>query len=696
MTHLVWTPFLSDSWLILVGLVLIVPVLLSMVMRQRGAMLRLLGALALLAALGNPSIEVENREALKDIVALVVDHSGSQSLSVRLAQTEKALAEVKKRLADLSNIEVRTIDVKDIGDDGTRAFDALQQGLSDVPPERIGGAVLITDGQVDDVPKSLDALGFHAPVHALITGFEGERDRHIELVDTPQFGIVGKDQLIRLRVADLGFTAPVPVSVRRDGVAIAGGTAIPGQLIAIPVRIDHGGPNVIEIEAELAPGELTPINNKAVITVEGIRDRLKVLLVSGAPHPGERTWRNMLKSDANVDLIHFTILRPPEKQDGTPVSELSLIAFPTRELFETKIAEFDLIIFDRYADLAILPPAYFGNIVTYVRNGGALLIAAGPEFAGAESPAETPLRALLPAFPDGDVIEHPFLPRLTDVGKRHPVTRDLSGGDSEPPQWGEWTRQISTGNISGMAVMSGDADKPLLILRHEKKGRVALLLSDHSWLWARNFRGGGPHLDLLRRTGHWLMKEPELEEEALRAHANGNTLILERQTMADKANPVTLVAPSGEAQTVTLDPVRPGLWRSVLTPTAQGLYRANDGALSAFASLGPANPREFQNVMSTTERLAAFTAATGGSVRRIATHADDALRLPNVLSLNSGARFSGSDFIAFRKTDSAVVLGLSLWPIFAGLGGLALLAFGLLAGWIGEGRGFGVKRRPNA
>jgi hypothetical protein len=223
-----------------------------------------------------------------------------------------------------------------------------------------------------------------------------------------------------------------------------------------------------------------------------------------------------------------------------------------------------------------------------------------------------------------------------------------------------------------------------------------LLLSDHSWLWARNFRGGGPHLDLLRRTGHWLMKEPELEEEALRAHANGNTLILERQTMANKANPVTLVAPSGETQTVALGPVRPGLWRAVLTPTAQGLYRANDGSLSAFASLGPANPREFQNVMSTTERLAAFTAATSGSVRRIATHADDALRLPNILSLNSGARFSGSDFIALRKTDSAVVLGLSLWPIFAGLGGLALLAFGLLAGWIGEGRGFGVKGRPNA
>ncbi len=694
MITLVWTPFLSTPWLVLLGLALVVPVLLMLAKRQGGAVFRLLGALALLAALGNPSIEVENREALKDVVALVIDHSGSQSLSVRPGQTEKAVAEVKSRLAKLSDIEVKTIEVTDKGEDGTRAFDALQQGLADIPPERIGGALLITDGLVDDVPKSLEALGFHAPVHALITGFEGERDRRIELVDTPQFGLVGKEQLIRLRVTDPGFSEPVPVSVRRDGVDIAGGTAKPGQLIAIPVKIEHGGPNVIEIEAEAAPGELTGINNKAVITVEGIRDRLKVLLVSGVPHPGERTWRNMLKSDANVDLIHFTILRPPEKQDGTPVSELSLIAFPTRDLFETKIADFDLIIFDRYADLAILPPAYFGNIVTYVRNGGALLIAAGPEFAGSESPAETPLRALLPAFPDGDVIEHPFLPRLTDAGKRHPVTRDLSGGGSEPPQWGEWTRQISTGNVSGMTVMSGDDNKPLLILRHEKKGRVALLLSDHSWLWARNFRGGGPHLDLLRRTGHWLMKEPELEEEALRAHAQGERLTIERQTMADQAKPVTLVAPSGATQTVELEAVRPGLWQAVLSPKELGLYRVNEGDLSAFASLGPANPREFQQVLSTPDRLLPLASASSGSVRRLANRADGPLLVPNLVSLHSGARFAGGDFLAFRKTDSAVVRGLSLWPVFAGLGGLALLVAGLLACWIGEGRGFGLRRRP--
>jgi hypothetical protein len=688
MGTIIWSPVLPSYWIILLAFAIFIPVIAMAVTRQRGTAFRLIAALSLLAALGNPSFQFEKREPLKDVVALVIDHTGSQSLSTRIDQTDKAVESVKKKLLALPNIEIRTIDVNDTNEDGTLAFHALQRGLSDIAPERLSGALLITDGQIDDVPKSVEALGFHAPLHALITGYEGERDRRIELIDTPQFGLVGKDQQIRLRITDPGSTAPIPVTVRRDGQPIAGGTAVPGKIITLPIHIEHGGPNLIEIEADPAADELTTINNKSVIAIEGIRDRLKVLLVSGVPHPGERTWRNTLKSDANVDLVHFTILRPPEKQDGTPVNELSLIAFPTRELFETKIADFDLIIFDRYADLAILPPAYFGNIVRYVRNGGALLIAAGPEFAGSESPAETPLRALLPAFPDGDIIEHPFLPRLTEAGKRHPVTRDLSGSATEPPQWGAWTRQISTGNISGTAIMSGDADKPLLILRHENKGRVALLLSDHAWLWARNFRGGGPHLDLLRRLGHWLMKEPQLEEEAIRASAHNTRLTIERQTMADTINPIILTAPNGQTQSISLQQTKPGLWRAELNPGALGLYRVSDGPLTAFAHLGPANPREFQNVLSTPERLAAITAATGGSVRRIAHHIKDTPTIQAILSLSGNVRYAGNDFIAFKNTDSSIIKGLSLWPIFIGFSGLALLMAGLLIGWLGESIGF--------
>jgi hypothetical protein len=239
-----------------------------------------------------------------------------------------------------------------------------------------------------------------------------------------------------------------------------------------------------------------------------------VLLVSGEPHAGERAWRNLLKSDAAVDLVHFTILRPPEKQDGTPISELSLIAFPTRELFVEKIDEFDLIIFDRYQNRGVLPVLYYDYIARYVEEGGALLVAAGPELAGAESIAETPLAPALPALPTGDVTLSGYYPRLSDDGRRHPVTRDLPGGGIEPPGWGRWFRTVGVRDTTGDEVMRGADGQPLLVLNRYGEGRVAMLLSDHGWLWARGFEGGGPHVALYRRIAHWLMQEPSLEEEA--------------------------------------------------------------------------------------------------------------------------------------------------------------------------------------
>ena len=193
----------------------------------------------------------------------------------------------------------------------------------------------------------------------------------------------------------------------------------------------------------------------------------------------------------------------------------------------------------------MLPLIYFDNITRFVREGGAVLVAAGPDYASQTSIWRTPLDAILPAEPNGNVTERGFHARLTELGKRHPVTRDLEGSDSDPPHWSQWFRLVDTRNPTGTAVMEGPDNKPLLVLAREGEGRVALLLSDHIWLWARGFQGGGPHLDLLRRLSHWLMKEPDLEEEALRLTVRGHELLVRRQTMADEASPVTLTSPSG-------------------------------------------------------------------------------------------------------------------------------------------------------
>ena len=699
--QLVFSPMMPWPWLAGLAVVAALVTLPGIWRRMRGAWLRLAAAAALLVALSNPVLLNEQREPLSTVVAMVVDHSASQSLDGRDTMTAKAADELTKRLSAFHNIEVRRVDAGGaIGGqpvDGTDLFGPLSNALSDVPPDRIGAVVMLTDGQVNDIPGSKAGLPPNAPLHVLLSGHQGETDRHIVIDSAPRFGIVNEKQVIKFRVVDDGVTGndpPVTVSVNIDGTPLSTEKVQPGVPSQFVVDIAHGGPNIIEFEAAPLKGELTPVNNRAVVSIEGIRENLRVLLVSGEPHAGERTWRNLLKSDASVDLVHFTILRPPEKQDGTPINQLSLIAFPTRELFSEKIHQFDLIILDRYQHRGVLPLLYFDNIARYVRDGGALLVAAGPDYAGADSIYDTPLAPVLPSAPTGKVLDGPYYPTVTALGERHPVTRDLKGSQYNPPHWGRFFRLIGVDKPEGDVVMDGADKKPLLVLNRVGKGRVALLLSDNTWLWARGYEGGGPHVDLLRRLAHWLMKEPDLEEEALRAKARAGQLTIERQTMADTTGPVTVRKPSGATETVTLAKAEPGLWRATIPADEIGLYRLDQGDKHAFASVGPANPKEFADAISTPDKLKPLVDATHGRIARMADRSGK-LDLPRIVPVRSSVTLSGSDWIGVHETDASVLKGITRVPLFTGfisLFGIAGL-FGLLAliglpfaTWIREGR----------
>jgi hypothetical protein len=686
---LAFSPLLPAGILIALGVAGLAVVALGLATRQRPVWLRALGLALVLLALTDPSLVREDRTPLKQVVALVVDRSGSQTIGERTAQTDAAALGLTARLKALGNVDVRVIEGGQggAGNDGTQLFSALNAGLADVPAEQIAGVFMITDGEVDDIPASTAALGFKAPLHALITGHEGERDRRIELIEAPRFGIVGKDQTIELKVLDTADKGePVSLEVRRDGVAVATVQAAVGQTIKVPVRIEHGGQNVVELEVAALPGELTAINNKAVVTIEGVRDKLKVLLVSGEPHNGERMWRNLLKSDANVDLVHFTILRPPEKQDGTPINELSLIAFPTADLFGRKIRDFDLIIFDRYSNQSVLPPIYLDNIVRYVRDGGALLLAAGPDFSRPEGIFFSPIGRIAPARPDGTLIERGFRAVVSGDGAKHPVTRGLNGADESPPAWAPWFRQISATLTRGTSVMDGADNKPVLVLSREGKGRVAELLSDQMWLWARGYDGGGPYLDLLRRLAHWLMKEPDLEEEALRAKAQGNKVMIERQSLKATVPPVTVTTPSGKTVTLALAAAGPGLWRAELETKEPGLFRAVDGDLSVLANAGPENPKEFQEVVSTPEKLRGLAEATGGTVRRIGDGSSGAITLPRILAMRDSPVYGGSDYAAIKITGASEIKGIGFAPLAIGFVGLLALLGSVVLAWVYEGR----------
>ncbi len=680
-------------WLIAIGAVAVAALVATAILRGvAGAWIRALAALFLLLALLDPAVNRENREPLPTVVALVTDRSQSQSLGNRTVETEAARKALVEQISRLRGIDLREVNVgtdrDGTGSDGTRAFEALGQALGDVPPDRIGGVIMLTDGQVHDVPKSKAALGFDAPLHVLLSGNDGEIDRRVAIENAPRFGLVGSDQILSYRVidtgADAGKSGRIRVRISRDGEQIAENLVLPGQLVQVKVKVAHGGDNIVEVAADPLAGELTAINNHAVATIDGIREHLRVLLVSGEPHAGERTWRNLLKSDASVDLVHFTILRPPEKQDGTPINELSLIAFPTRELFQEKIKDFDLIIFDRYQRRGILPSIYFDNIARYVRDGGAVLIAAGPDFSGPGSLFRTPLSNVLPADPTGTVFEEPFFAKVSPIGQRHPVTRDLPGGNFDPPHWSRWFRMIDVALSGGTAVMQGPQDKPLLILSREGKGRVGLLTSDHVWLWARGYEGGGPHSVLLRRLAHWLMKEPDLEEEVLRLVVHGHELVVERQTLGETVKPVEITTPTGTRSTVTLKQAEPGLWRAEVPARELGLWHVTDGDLNAIAHVGPPNPREFTDVISTAKVLQPLATETGGSIRRIVK--DGSVEPPRVLALRAGVALSGTDWIGIRTTEASVLKGVDRLGVFIGLIGLLLLLGATTATWWREGR----------
>jgi hypothetical protein len=659
--------------------------------RARGALWRVLAFAVMLLWLGGPRLVEETRQTLPDIGLLVVDQTASMQVGNRTTLAQAARTSIEAQAAKLPDLELRTVTVPEAGSNGTRLFTAVDRALADIPRSRLAGVVAITDGQVHDIPRS--AAG-GAPFNALIAAKGEETDRRLRVIEAPSYGIVGHTVQLVVAIEDLGTAHPAPsarLTIRRDGEPPIVQSVPVGPDHRIDIPITRAGPTGVELQAEPLPGEVSLVNNRAVVEINGVRDRLRVLLVSGEPHAGERTWRRLLKADPSVDLVHFTILRPPEKDDLTPLNELALIAFPVRELFQVKIKEFDLIILDRFQNRGILPALYLRNIADYVREGGALLMSVGPEFAGPTSLADSPLGQVLPARPiggtmAGSVVEGPFRPEVTKLGERHPVTEVLPGWNATgTPSWGDWYRRIAVGNVHGQTVMSAPgadgSEQPLLILDHVGQGRTALLLSDQIWLWSRGHEGGGPQAELLRRVAHWLMKEPELEENALVAHVEDGRLAIERRS-TDDAPPgeVTVIDPDGGRQKLALTEATPGHATTSLPATTPGVWQVSDGINSAYAASGAVNPLEIADLRATATRLEPLARASGGGV-----HWLDPSGAPEVRRVDSDRDASGSGWIGLRRNNDHLVTGIAALPLMPPWLALALILGLAVVAWRREG-----------
>jgi uncharacterized membrane protein len=638
----------------------------------RARILRAAGLTLILIGLAQPLWVSEQREPKPDIAAVIVDRSESLELAGRAEAADRAANQIIEQLRKDEGLELRVREVTG-GPDGTQMVTALEETLADAPRDRIAGAILITDGQISDAPKDTDRLRPLGPVHSVIVGDPARGDRRLELINAPAFGIVGETVPIEARIDDPKAGGQVRVQVQIDGQFVREVSVTAGKPFTVSVRVPKRGANLVTLEAEAGPQEISAANNRAAFRLAGVRDRLRVLLVTGEPHPGARVWRNLLKSDPSVDLVHFTILRPPEKQDDTPLEELSLIAFPTRELFVEKLGSFDLIIFDRYERRGILPLNYFDNIARRVEDGGALLVAAGPGDAGDDSLHRTPLAAILPGQPTGEIIDQPFRPQITALGQRHPVTRGLP----RPEGWGRWTRQIGAGASGGQTVLSGNGGRPLLTLDRAGKGRVAQLWSDQAWLWARGYDGGGPHGELLRRLAHWLMQEPELEDERLTLESTPEGLALTRATLGEAPAPVTLIAPDATTREITLQPTSPGLYRGVVEAPRNGIYEARSGGLRAFAAVGPLNPKEAANLTARTDLLEPLARASGGGIMAVGEQASP---LPDVRRVGANDSAHGNGWIGLKRREGFVVRASAAEPLGPGwawaFAGLILLMLG--------------------
>ncbi len=676
--HIVFAPFLPWVWLDIFAVVAALITFYALFHRARGSAGRGIILALLLLTLANPSVITEQREPLKDTALIVVDDSSSMKIGGRATQADAALQDVTKNLSAFNDLDTEIIHVK--GGEETDLFRAITQKLSSIPRDRLAGVIAVTDGQIHDKPET----PLNAPFHALIAGHRNEIDRRIIVKEAPAYGLVGKSVSLTLHIEDepKNQSDNAAVTFRRDNGDFETVNMPVGKDIPFSVPVDHAGQNLFVFSTDALPGELTPINNTAAVTINGIRDRLRVLLVSGQPYIGGRSWRNFLKADPAVDLIHFTILRSPMKMDATPNTELALIAFPAHELFAVKLKSFDLVIFDRFRQQSLVPDDYLQNIASYVENGGALLISSSTD-EGIPPLTQSPLARVLPTEPTGKLLTGAFIPDLTEAGQRHPVTNALTT-DRPRDKWGHWFRQLDARARKGEVLMTGLNNQPLLVLDHVGQGRVAQFLSDQFWLWSRGFETGGPQAELLRRVAHWLVQEPELSETALRAHGettdNGWQLVITKQSLHDTSAAVTVTDPQNNSTQVTLTPAKQAGVLTATIPVPQtGLYHLKDKDGEILAIVGATDAPEFGAMRAAEDKISPVTKASGGGIVWLDDH------VPDIRRTNAGAAQQGWGWIGLKKNDQYRVTGSKAYSLLPPWLMIVVLLAAVMGMWRREG-----------
>jgi hypothetical protein len=580
-----------------------------------------------------------------------LDQSGSMAVDARGAQAAKAVTQLQQKYR---THRWRVQPVGSPRDQDTQFEKALFSGISRVPAESLAAVVILSDGIVHDASALQRFSQLGKPVHVLLAGNPDLTDRKLSVMPLPPYALVDRQAKITLRMEDSENSPAADLSWSVDGEPQAPVKIVPNKNLTLAVPVKRRGRIDVAFSVPARPGEVTTENNIALVQLNGVRDRLQVLLVSGAPYPGGRLWRDTLKSDPSIDLVHFTILRMPSSFDMTPNSELSLIPFPVEQLFEQRLGSFDLVIFDSFGALDLLDPGYFTNVSTYVQNGGALFVVAGPEYGGSESLSSTTLADILPMAPTGLSQETRYIPQRTAEGVRHPVTSALSG------DWGAWYQQAQVRAANGVTLMTGSNRQPLVQIAETGKGRVGMIASNQLWVWARG-EPPGPWNDLSRRMSHWLMKEPDLDSEKLTASASSDMLTLTRQSLSPQDGSAAVFAPDGSSLAADMRKTAFGA-QGVVQVTQKGIYRIVQDNLSTAVIFG-GNTRELRDVRPTDKHLRFLAEKTGGTIGWLA---------------------AGMPSLTFEPSASRRITGERQTPLFPGWLALLLSASLVVLIWFSE------------
>lgn len=638
--------------------------------RGRAPVSRALALICGLLALAGPSVERQDRKALPEVVAIIVDKSESMALSGRSTGVDVALATLKAKLAAMAGLDVRVVNMADTNL-GTSLAPALDQALGDVPANRVAGAIVLTDGLISDGADAVSPF----PIHQALIGKPNERDRRLIVKSAPRSAPIGEEARVIVQVQDSVPFAQITVHIGQEPPQTRD---VPtGEDVVIAVPIDRRGNIPVAIKTAAVSEEISSANNAVALSISGVRDRLRVMLVTGEPYAGARAWRNLLKSDPSVDLVQFTILRSPDKGDDTPVEELSLIQFPTRELFMDKISSFDLVVFDRFKRLSVLPDEYLESVANWVEDGGAFLVLAGPAEAQSEGVFSTSLSRIIPATLSGKSIEQAYRPTLTQRGLTHPVSAGLA---DQSQTWGQWLR-VQASTPRGDVLLEG-AGQPLLVLSQVGKGRSAAIMSDQAWLWRRGYDGGGPFDELFRRTSHWLMKEADLEADRLSLRSAAGKLLVERRAASDPG--LAAVTGPKSRENLSLIVGAPGVWRGDLAVEQAGLFQVQSGDKQAFIIAGIGNPAEARVLRADASAVSGpQSKAGGGAVAWLGQ--DGKGNLPAITRVGATQKVRGGE-IALRQTGASSIVATRRDPLVPGWI-FAVLMFGFsLLGWWREGR----------